>query len=141
MSEQVMKVRNKRASLVVLPGAKGGDGAAYPLKRILPGVNLVSSAYLEALQGHGGVEALFDDKHGCLELVDQGDPLIPEGVRDSLQGTSVSNAKPLIADCLDTEQLERWLHNDDRAGIHRAIAARLAELEGTPDADEPVDGE
>jgi hypothetical protein len=129
---ETMKVRNKRPSLVTLPAVKVSE--EYPLgfgaKGLKPGINVVSTDYLQSLQGNEMVELLFSEEHGYLELVDKGEPLVPDGVRDSLKGTSVANAEPLIADSNSIPQLERWMHADDRAGIHRAIAKRLDELEG-----------
>ena len=133
---ETMKVRNKRPSLVTLPAVMACD--EYPegfgAKGLKPGINVVSTDYLGALQGNEMVELLFSEQ-GYLELVDKGEPLVPDGVRDSLKGTSVANAEPLIADSNSIPQLERWMHADDRAGIHRAIAKRLGELEGETEED------
>lgn len=129
---ETMKVKNNRPSLVTLPPVKPSkdNPEGFGPKGLKPGVNIISTSYLDSLQGNEMVELLFDDEHGCLEIVAKGEPLVPEGVRDSLKGTSVVNAVPIIEDSNSVEQLERWLHDDDRAGIHRAIAKRLEELQG-----------
>jgi hypothetical protein len=95
-----MKVTNSRPSMVTLPPA--GEFGAKPLK---PGVNLVSSRYLEQLKDHEGVEHLFHPDHGCLELVEA---------------------------CGSIAQLEQWMHADDRKTVQKAIFKRLEELQEEP---------
>jgi hypothetical protein len=122
-----MKVKNSRPSMVTLPPA--GEFGAKPLK---PGVNLVSSRYLEQLKDHEGVEHLFHPDHGCLELVDEGEPYVPEDASKTLKGTNAANAIELVEACGSIAQLEQWMHADDRKTVQKAIFKRLEELQEEP---------
>jgi len=130
-----VKILNKRASLVTLPAVKASkECGAWPMKKLAPGVNLVSAEYFEALVGkdgdkHEGVAALFDKETGILDLVEEGEPLIPVDAKLTLKGAKLDAAVSLVEACGDVEQLGVWLHADDRKGVHKAIAARLEVLE------------
>ena len=148
-STDTVRVMNHRASLVTLPlvsvvETKSGDIrssfdlvlnensdtkrviTSYGRKKLMPGVNYVMRAYMEALKGHAGVDLLFQCKD--LEIVSSGEPIIPSDVRTSLRGTDESNALQLVAIAGDVPQLERWLHSEERQVVSRAIATRLQAL-------------
>ena len=145
----MVRVRNHRPSLVTLPNvtvvrtrdgktksvhdAVLNESAGYvPLdsfvaKTLMPGVNYVLRSYMEALKNHAGVNHLFDS--GVLEVVQSGEPYIPENVANSLDGTEEANAIRLVSIAADVPQLKRWLHNEKRPAVSEAVAMRIKALE------------
>ena len=118
-----MKIKNNRASLVWLPAV-----APYAKLRLMPGVNLVDPDNMIALDGNEGVAALFDQDHGILEMVEEGEPLIPDNPKETLAGGSVKTALALIASCSDEGQLNTWAAADSRSTVHKAIFKRISDL-------------
>ncbi len=122
---ETVKVENFRLSLVTLPAIKGVGGPVA----LKPGINKVPEKYMEALVEKPGIDFMFDlEKGGCLEIVDEGEPLIAPDAKETLTGMNVLNAVSMIESCTDLQQLDRWHRADNRKGVHDAVEKRAAEL-------------
>lgn len=113
-------INNKRPSLITLP-----DGTD-----LVPGPNKVKRETIEKYAEHAGVQALFDDDSGFLEIVgDDAKPLVPDNLNETLEDLKLPEALKTIEATDDLNQLEKWAATDSRKGVQQGIADRLVELD------------
>lgn len=122
--------RNRPNVLNVLSKVKGGQGIF-----IKPGVNSLTPEELAICKDNRGFMACV--KSGAIELMDEKSPAKQSktGV-EAIKGMSVKDAKKIIAEILNKEDLEAILEADSRKGIQDAVEDQLDKLRIDDDEDE-----
>lgn len=130
-----MRITNHRAGPVTLPSAEGG-------KVTVPGRKTVevSDAYWQAVKDNPAVLAWVEN--GKISVGDsakpaESKPKTPEPPKEPapakpeakpVHEMTVAEAKPVIAEITDPDQLVALAEKDQRDGIRKAVDARLEEL-------------
>ena len=127
--------RNRPNVLQVLASTLGGKGVT-----IYPGITSLTDEPYKACQTNRGFRSCMEN--GSMELVAEGKPSAKKQTKggdgagaqntmsgiEMIQGKSVKDAAPIIAEILNTKDLEAIRENDQRKGIQDAVDAQLEKL-------------
>lgn len=131
----IVRVENTKPRLVMLPeilsprDEKGHrPRPVHPAKRLMPGTNYVDPDYLKEVRKRDDVKRLFTDEGG-LRVVTGGEPIVPEGSKQTLMSMSEEGATALLESCTDLMQLRQWLATEQRKSIVQALVVQVGRAE------------
>ncbi len=120
-------LRNNRASAVVLPPVLDVEAKKnFPALRLLPKDNQIPAEYFDEIKDRKDIKGMF--AAGTIERVAKGDPVFPDGARQTLKGYSEADAIKMVQSCSDGEQLGRWADSEQRGPVLKAILGQADEI-------------
>lgn len=104
------------------------------LIRLVPGVNEITDADWKALKAHPQIKKQIDA--GDLEVVtekDRDDKDVEKDGGDANLPGKAGDAVKAVNKCWDKDLLEKWLENENRPSVVKAINKQLKNLELSPE--------